>query len=279
MSVIKLDIIDNSAIMLKQNELNIDTDRKLYSGAVPFPHIIFDDFLPLPIIRRISEEFGGEKSTTSYQRKQELNKTSFNPDKDMSLFCRSAFHAFNSRYFIEWLEKLTGIEGLIPDPYFNGGGFHETRPGGYLNIHADFNIHKRLNLLRRINVLIYLNEDWPDHYGGNLEFWDKNMMRAEKIVEPTLNRCVIFNTTKNSYHGHPTPLSCPENRSRRSIALYYYTASPAIYDLHPTQTTNFKARPNSNDKSDIKVAFFDILRDLSPPIVTRLATKFFRNKT
>jgi hypothetical protein len=34
----------------------------------------------------------------------------------------------------------------------------------------------------------------------------------------------IFATTENSYHGHPEPLTCPDDRVRRSIAMYYYTA-------------------------------------------------------
>jgi len=37
---------------------------------------------------------------------------------------------------------------------------------------------------------------------------------------PILNRCVIFNTTNSSLHGHPEPLMGP---IRESIAVYYYT--------------------------------------------------------
>jgi hypothetical protein len=33
----------------------------------------------------------------------------------------------------------------------------------------------------------------------------------------------MFTTTSNSYHGHPSRLTCPEDRARRSLALYYYT--------------------------------------------------------
>ena len=101
---------------------------------------------------------------------------------------------------------MTGIEGLIPDPDFLGGGFHETLRGGHLGIHADFNIHKRLILHRKINVLIYLNDNWKESYGGNLELWDKKMNGKVVSVSPTINKCVIFNTDIDSFHGHPDPL-------------------------------------------------------------------------
>jgi hypothetical protein len=56
---------------------------------------------------------------------------------------------------------------------------------------------------------------------------------------------VIFSTTDFSYHGHPEPLNCPDNRSRRSLALYYYTngrpASEVRFDK--STKTNYQERP------------------------------------
>ena len=42
-------------------------------------------------------------------------------------------------------------------------------------------------------------------------------------ISPLINRLVVFRTDDFSFHGHPTPLKCPEDRSRRSLILYYYT--------------------------------------------------------
>ena len=44
--------------------------------------------------------------------------------------------------------------------YLFGGGLHELKDGGFLNIHCDFNKHPKMNLDRRINALIYLNHNW-----------------------------------------------------------------------------------------------------------------------
>jgi Rps23 Pro-64 3,4-dihydroxylase Tpa1-like proline 4-hydroxylase len=124
---------------------------------------------------------------------------------------------------LQFLEKLTGIEGLIPDPYFGGAGPHQIEPGGFLKIHADFNWHPLLKLDRRLNLIVYLNRDWREEYGGHIELWDRGMTRAEQKVLPVWNRTIVFNTTDFSYHGHPTPLACPAGMTRKSVSFYYYS--------------------------------------------------------
>jgi hypothetical protein len=37
---------------------------------------------------------------------------------------------------------------------------------------------------------------------------------------------LFLTPTKNSFHGHPKPLATPPSITRKSIALYYYTAQP-----------------------------------------------------
>jgi hypothetical protein len=118
-------------------------------------------------------------------------------------------HFLNSQPFLEFLCILTGINTLLPDPYFEGGGAHQIMPGGHLKIHADFNKHILTNLDRRLNVLIYLNKDWEESWGGHLEFWDKELKSPVKKILPIFNRMAIFTTTSTSYHGHPDPLKCP----------------------------------------------------------------------
>jgi 2OG-Fe(II) oxygenase superfamily len=159
---------------------------------------------------------------------------------------RRMFHFFNSAPFLQFLEGLSSIQGLIPDPHFSGGGYHETGRGGLLGVHADFRVNDRLHLHRRMNVIVYLNEHWKDEYGGHLEIWDRTMKAKCRSVAPIFNRCVIFNTDADSFHGHPDPLMCPEGMYRRSIALYYYTASKEIYKEVPSNSTIYYARPSDS---------------------------------
>ena len=122
---------------------------------------------------------------------------------------------------MKWLEKLTGIPNLKADHSLEGGGLHQSKRGGFLNIHADFTIHPhKTNWQRRVNVLLYLNEDWKDEYGGFLELWSRDMKRMEQSISPIFNRCVIFNTDKDSFHGLPEPIKCPEEMTRKSSSVY-----------------------------------------------------------
>lgn len=67
---------------------------------------------------------------------------------------RFLLYQLNSSMFVRFLEKLTGISGIIPDPHFQGGGLHQIEKGGFLKMHVDFNKHKDLGLDRRLNLLI-----------------------------------------------------------------------------------------------------------------------------
>jgi hypothetical protein len=121
---------------------------------------------------------------------------------------------------LQFIENVTGIKGLIPDPPCHGSGVHEIAQGGHLSVHADFNHHVRLHLQRRANVLIDLIKDWKAGYGGQWEPWDNNMAPCVNSYVPCFSRCVIFSTTSHINHGNPMPVQHPEHQPRRSIALY-----------------------------------------------------------
>ena len=83
------------------------------------------------------------------------------------------------------------------------------------------------------SMLVYLNKDWNEEWGGDLELWDKNKENCITKISPIANRCVIFNTTGFAWHGHPLPLNCPSNITK-SLALYYYNVDNSIIDAHST---------------------------------------------
>ncbi len=241
-----------------------------YRSASPFAHCVIDDFLPSEVAERLLREFP-QIIDRERERSQELLKGLVLPDQlpSSANYARALFYTFNSRPFLSFLESLTGIDGLIADPYFLGGGFHETLRGGCLGVHADFNLHQKLRLRRRINVLVYLNKDWLPDYGGDLELWTKDMKQKAVAVAPAFNRCVIFNTDDDSWHGHPDALNCPKDRSRKSLALYYYTASEAIFGERKLNTTNFRVRAGTQDKRDWAMHAKYFARDLIPPLFLR----------
>lgn len=209
-----------------------------YRSNAPFAHIVIDDFFNPRDLRALLPEIPSpltskELFTSDVKHLQEY-KFAWREVPRLGPQSLRIIHYLSVKPFLEYLTKLTGIEGLMPDPYLWGGGFHQIIRGGKLAIHADFNIHPQTKLYRRINVLVYLNEGWNEAWGGNLELWSEDMQRCEQKIAPHFNRMAIFNTTENSYHGHPDALDCPPDVVRKSLALYYYTYDRPLEKAHST---------------------------------------------
>ena len=217
-----------------------------YKSAQPFPHIFFDNFLPVEAAEAALRDFPQPKELPWQEFKsQNERKLAFDAVEKLPAGDRDVLYFLNSRPMLQFLETLTGIQGVIPDPYFVGGGLHQIKRDGKLEVHADFNRHERFRLDRRINVLIYLNKDWKEEYGGHFELWNLEMTRAEQKILPLFNRCAIFSTTSTSYHGHPTPLACPPDRTRKSLATYYYSNGRPEEEVSEVHSTLFQQRPKT----------------------------------
>ncbi len=225
----------------------LPTLRERYRSAAPFPHIVIDNFLVPEAAQRAATEFpeDTDASWISYLHVNERKYANTDP-ASWGPTQREVVRQLQSPEFVAFLSELTGIDDLLIDETLEGAGLHQTFRGGYLNIHADFTVHpKRRHWRRRCNVLVYLNSDWEPEYGGDLELWSKDMTTLKHKVAPILNRAVIFTTLADSFHGHPDPLRCPPERSRRSMALYYFTedADPEV------QSTEYRARPGDGWKA------------------------------
>ena len=238
-----------------------------YQSRNPFHYGSFDNFLPEGVLDKVLEDLETMPAPVdSYNRAQEKLKTSYNPER-LPTYTRNLFYALNSRPFIRFLESMSGIEGLIPDPYFSGGGIHVVANGGHLDIHADFNFHGKMKLERRMNVLIYLNKDWKPEFGGQFEVWEDDMSKQIESFDPIFNRMACFSTSSTSMHGNPRPVAHPDGLPRRSIALYYYTAT---WDgSKRAHTTKFRPRPNTVDKRDWKIMRQEFAQDVIPPVIYR----------
>lgn len=245
-----------------------------YKGQDPYPHISLDNIFDEYSINKVLEEFPslGSEQDIKFNNPNEL-KLASQGEYRFGETTKRFMHFLNSQPFLDFLMQLTGINGLVPDPYFWGGGLHEIKSGGYLKIHADFNKHPVLNLDRRLNMIIYLNKNWEEDYGGHFELWDKKMSHCVKKFLPVFNRMVVFSTTDYSYHGHPKPLTCPQERSRKSLAIYYYTNGRPANEVsgHQRITTNFRSRKGQEPvKMQLYNKIVNVAVDLLPPIVLKL---------
>lgn len=243
-----------------------------YINAVPFPNIVFDNFFDEGLLGQVLDDFPdlSKKEDVITYNNQNEKKLEAKGEQYFSDATKALVHYLNSQPVLEFLQELTGIKQiLLPDPYFNGGGYHEIKPGGLLKVHADFNKHDKTWLDRRINLLVYLNKDWDESYGGHFELWDKTMSKSQKKVLPVFNRVAIFSTTDFSYHGHPNPLTCPPDRSRKSLALYYYSNGRPKSEISETpHATLFMNRAGiNNDVTHEPITIKDIVRNITPPIL------------
>ena len=212
----------------------------LYQSNNPFPHVVFDNFLPEDVARTLSDEYPGLDKINEGFKFHDHQYASRHFLEDTRLFSpklKLFAQAISSRSFLLFLETLTGIKALLPDPYFMGGGAMITGTGGFLNVHVDFNWHQKLQAWRRCNALFYLTPDWDKAWQGNLELWSRDGKTKEKEVVPLFNRMVVFSTTSFSYHGQPHPLLSPPETPRRVFSAFYYaTEKDDSIDDHPHYT-------------------------------------------
>ena len=244
-----------------------------YESAEPFPHIMIEEPFPDGRIREVAQEIQAARIDPEAPGYGWLGKRRASDLDTFPPKTRQLVEEMNSPPFIRWLEEVTGIKGLHPDPYLEGGGIHQIPPGGFLKIHTDFNWHRRLGMHRRVNLLLYLNEDWQEEWGGQLELWRESDIssadgKAVASFAPLFNHMVIFSTTDFSYHGHPHKLSCPPDRTRNSIALYYYSEDRPQSEIRfgNSEMTNYRARPDEH--MGLKHRFHQAL--IRHPIARRL---------
>ena len=276
-------------ILSKDNQnlgLTAAKEYKNYHNGLPFPNIVIENFFNEDYLNQILLDFpdlSKIKSSQKYLNKNEI-KYANNDYQNFPDSIKNFFEFLNSNMYLNFLQKLTSVkEKLIVDPQLNGGGLHEIKKGGVLKIHTDFNKHPSLKLDRRINVLIYLNKDWKDQYGGHLELWDKDMLGCKKKILPTFNKMVIFSTNDFSNHGHPDPVICPLNQSRKSIALYYFSERRPLEDLdknHIKNRTYFKNRVGFENNTDNQNdSLKNLIRNLKLfKLMKKLEKKYLRKK-
>ena len=210
----------------------------------PFWHCVIDDFFEDPI--SLAREFPAKDDPCwfRYDNPLEIKQTC----NDWHHFKPETYKAFThllSPEFTLKLQQLTG-DDLGPDIGLHGGGLHQHGRGGKLNVHLDYNIHPKLHLQRRLNLIVYLTPGWKPEWGGHLGLYSDPDTLVKK-VEPKFNRAIIFDT-RGSWHGLPAPLTCPQDVTRNSFAVYY---------LCEPSTTDSRTRalfaPTAEQKGDADV--------------------------
>jgi len=208
----------------------------------PFDHWVIDNFLDSVDAENLSKEFINYDSSQDVVHYQGwiAEKKTCNVWNRFPPLTYKTFSNLLSLDFVTHLSAITGITPLYPDIGLHGGGWHMHKAGGNLALHLDYSIHPKTQLQRKLNLIVYLEEEYKPEWGGGLEFWshdeeNNRPLEKVKVIEPVYNRAVLFDTTQNSWHGFPQPITCPEGKMRKSFAVYYMT------DITSTAVERYKA--------------------------------------
>lgn len=220
-----------------------------FQSAFPFPHIVLDNFFSDGFAQKLLEQFPVFDPCKAMNELGLVGRKAVNTKiADMNETYKELDELLKSDDFLKFMSAITGIPELLYDAEYIGGGTHENLEGQDLDPHVDFNFHPEKKWHRRLNLLIYLNPEWEESWGGNIELhlnpWNSDQNQVQSFV-PLMNRCVIFETSERSYHGFKK-IQFPENKknlSRKSIAVYFYTKHRQLSEIQPEHSTFYVPRP------------------------------------
>ena len=196
--------------------------RRTFIDAEPFPHVVVDGLFDDALLDAIAAEFPGLSDEHWYTTVSPNGGKRYAGDVEglAGPLTLILVRRLNAQSFIDCLEAITGLDGLISH---REPTMHLSGRGSELGVHIDGSKAGKTGLLRRLNLLLYLNRNWSESYAGDLELWNEDATVCVKRIAPLFNRLVILLNTDKSYHGFPRPLLCPDGTCRRAISVRFFT--------------------------------------------------------
>jgi Rps23 Pro-64 3,4-dihydroxylase Tpa1-like proline 4-hydroxylase len=203
---------------------NIDTLSNIFSKGKPSPSIIIENFFHDDVALSLNDEC--QNSNDAHWKVFTRNGSHMIEYNNIQQLPKAyeAYSYLHSGPFLKWLEQLTGINGLIPDPHLIGAGYSRSFKGDTLKVHTDFNWNNELKLYRVLSLIVYLTPGWKEEWGGGLDFYNEDRTEVVKTLPCLFNNCAIWKYEELGFHGYTTPISCPDGNSRNSIRAFYYVS-------------------------------------------------------
>lgn len=197
---------------------------------------VYEQFFPTGVADEMFEYVASLGEWSHFQR----NESHMEEFYDVDFIVRARF---TSKSMVEWVQKETGINGLVIDPIGVGEGVSKMTVDDKINTHVDFNWNDRCKLNREVTMMYYLGIC----EGGELVI-------ADKTIAPMHNTLVMF-TQKENY---PHEVKTVTKGFRFNIRTFYYSSnSKPIEKPHQSLywhdgNTFYNPSPNmptnSNDK-------------------------------
>ena len=261
--------MQNSINPIYLSQEKIEQLKQDFNTAKPCKYIVLPNFLTEELANTLYENF--PKIDTLNVKRKSINE---NKSEDYHF---DRFHpAFSdlkkvvgSPEMYQFMETITGIEGLRTTDDSLGSGVHQGQNGSYVDVHIDVNYNPAKHLWRRINLLVYLNKNWKPEYGGDLELWDKKMTQCEAKVPCDFNRAVIFLTDENSPHGY-SKITIPEGETRKSFYTYYFTEVGEGFNYSDSR---FVSRPDDSAMKKLATSIKEPLKITAKKILNAIGVK------
>lgn len=157
-------------------------------------HVIADHFLGEPLYSQVRAYFLDNLAQFSPAGVGALDQNAIHKEirNDLTYWLNRDKDSALSGFW-NLLEETVGIFNRYCFLSLSGDEFHFAAypPGGHYEAHLD-QFRGRNN--RIISMIIYLNDDWKQGDGGELEIYRKD--GSSFLVEPIADRCVMFKSAE-----------------------------------------------------------------------------------
>lgn len=221
------------SILGKIKQYGMEKLRIEYDAHPQYGKIDIDDFLPEEVTEQCAKELDelpleiGKKFTRKGSCMWEYNNLKHTPIQEQLI------NVLHSSEFIRWVESVSGVDKLIPDPHLIGAGYMKSYEGDTLKVHTDFNWVEELHLHRAVSMIIYFNKDWHADWGGALDFFDFNNDKKLSSTVPAYGNMLMWTYHNLVFHGMERPMTCPKDQSRKGIRIFYYKSNSKPNLIHP----------------------------------------------
>jgi hypothetical protein len=249
----------------------IEELREIYRSGAPFPHVILDDLFAPNLLDSVLAEMAAMSGTQwrvvetgSLERMRRMRSGA-----ELGAAGAQLASLVHSAAFLYLLSEITGVWQLLPDPYLQGAGYAAMKRGDFFKVHSDRNIAYDTGLTRRLAMIVFLNKEWDPKYNGQLELWNDAGTQCDVAVDPHYNRTVLFEVADPNYHGVPTPIDCPPDRSRQSFIVYYHTVG--IDGKSEIKPHSSLFAPSFYREHDSRLR--SLAREVTPPVLVKAGRK------
>ncbi len=247
---------------------SVEELQDIFKTAAPYPHLVLDDVFPSETLDALLNELPPLNSDKwVHERHDRLVKSNLRSAVDLGDHAFQFAAVLHSAGFLYFLSEITGVRPLLPDPYLSGAGYAVVPEGGRFDVHADRNVDQHSGLERRLAMLIYLNKNWKTEYGGQLELWDQNGTKCERVIEPVFNRTVLFEIGDKNFHA-VRPVTDGLGVRRHSFQIYFHSVGNKFLGHN-----SIYAPPVYQTKGPLGRR---IARETLPPFIMRNLTKVLK---